>query len=384
VAVVETSQVMIGSGRMMDRHRDGRLRFVQSLGAMAAGAGLLALVGCRPAVPPARPVSESAGTPPAPSSPETATAATQVPPRSSLDSDGDGVADDQDSCPDEPGMEEPSHAIDGCPHGRSPDHWPPWIQIIDWVPFASGEAVIDADAADLLDNLASALRASDLILMEVIGHASAEEQGGSKLALARARAVIDGLVARGVERAHLTPRADPQPLRPHWGTAQRMGDWRVEFRTLRTVKAALGADGWHLTPPCRKEQPIPQTIEFVRDGDRLVPEAGAALDEVAAFLQQHPEVGKAKLLPSFETPGVPVISDQISVLTVGAVERRGLARALVNAVRAALIARGVPAERLIRGIPRFPLPGAERYVQVIVNLPNPDRDPIAPGCVEGG
>lgn len=82
--------------------------------------------------------------------------------------------------------------------------------------FAEGQAAIDADSAELLDEVAAALRPCSGGIVAVIGHTDAQgdEAANAALSLERARAVREALVLRGIARTDLRARGlgSAQPL----------------------------------------------------------------------------------------------------------------------------------------------------------------------------
>jgi hypothetical protein len=120
------------------------------------------------------------------------------------------------------------------------------------------------------------------------------------------------------------------------------------------------------------EQPIPQQIDFVPGAqNQMNPDAAAALDAVAAYLNGHPEAGTAKVTIAYD--GGPVVSRRVP-------DRASYPR--VTLVRDQLLARGVPRARLVRQLPHSRPPGARRDVRIFAMLPNPLHDPVAPGCID--
>lgn len=74
--------------------------------------------------------------------------------------------------------------------------------------FAEGSARIDADSAELLDEVAAALRPCSGGIVAIDGHTDArgDEAGNIALSLERARAVREQLVLRGIARGDLRAR----------------------------------------------------------------------------------------------------------------------------------------------------------------------------------
>jgi outer membrane protein OmpA-like peptidoglycan-associated protein len=319
----------------------------------------LALVACRASVPAAPSAKTFLPTP-------------ELPPRHT-DSDGDGIPDEADLCPDEPAnrnaadMGDPA---DGCRRERAQRPYAR-TQILEKVFFAKDSATIKEEFSPMLAILASTLKSyPEIILVEVLGRASDAERRPRDLAGARADVVLEALLARGVSRSQLLAH-DYEPGNPVIPAGQRSEYWlaqdrRAEFLVMKdtqwTLVPALG--GFILNPPCTAPQILPQAIEFAFGSAALVPRAASAVDQLAAFLKHHPGIGAARLY-AFVAANEP--------------DRVDLAGARAAAVRQALIDRGIPASRLLRRNSLVGKDGPGRTVQVEVVLPNPARDKGA-GC----
>jgi large repetitive protein len=120
------------------------------------------------------------------------------PARGEPDRDHDRIPDSQDKCPDEPETYNGFQDSDGCPdRGVS---WGPWkVEILEKIYFAPGSRAPEPGMAPLIDAVAAALKANPrLAVVRIEGHASGEERNPVRLARARATAVRDALVERGV------------------------------------------------------------------------------------------------------------------------------------------------------------------------------------------
>lgn len=198
------------------RHRLPLLAAAMGLGTAACSAGALP-----PEPPPRSMVAVDPHPAPAPS-------ATPPP---DVDTDGDGVMDSVDRCPNDKGDVAQG---DGCPKqfvGIIVDQSE--LVIRETVVFKPSGARIAPESNQVLDAVAEALKAHpEIAKVTVAGHASSVEPNPHPLALARAKAVKDWLVAHGVDGARLTttesgadaPRADNATVDGQ--TANR----RVEFR----------------------------------------------------------------------------------------------------------------------------------------------------------
>ena len=160
------------------------------------------------------------------------------------DNDHDGVPDVLDKCPNEP---EPGHEVlttDGCPPHRPGRVYvgPSLVTILDNPYFDRGKTAPNADSQHLLGVLAGIIQGSpQLLLIEVQGHASPDERHAEALSLARAVGARDALVALGVSADRLVAR-DYGAKHP-WlcgkgergcGSAMaRVRSRRVDFRILK-------------------------------------------------------------------------------------------------------------------------------------------------------
>ncbi len=183
------------------------------------------------------------------------------------DSDGDGVLDKDDRCPDEQedidgfedqdGCPDPDNDHDGIPD--SEDECPELagdaahrgcpaktyvriengkIYIFGKVQFRSGSAEIDRNSNQLLDQIAEALNANPQVAhVEIQGHTDNVGDRGSnqRLSEARARSVKDALEKRNVDGGRLETRGygETRPIAPNRSAGGRPKNRRVEFVILR-------------------------------------------------------------------------------------------------------------------------------------------------------
>ncbi len=99
--------------------------------------------------------------------------------------------------------------------------------------FASGGAALDARSAPLLDRLAAAARACPG-RVHIEGHTDnvGAPEANQRLSEARAAAVRDALVSRGLEadRLETSGRGDTRPLADNRTEAGRAANRRIEFK----------------------------------------------------------------------------------------------------------------------------------------------------------
>jgi OmpA-OmpF porin, OOP family len=154
----------------------------------------------------------------------------QPQPVESYDADADGVPDARDRCPDAPGVELPDSMQTGCPPRRRSILLPPSeIEFHARIQFESGKSSLPAQSASVLDELASVLAGHGEIEVEIIGHTDSTEP--EDLALLRARAVRNALVARGISpsRLALSGQGARNPNGTNSTAAGRAQNRRVEF-----------------------------------------------------------------------------------------------------------------------------------------------------------
>jgi outer membrane protein OmpA-like peptidoglycan-associated protein len=205
-----------------------RARFVASALATLSGAGCGGAKAEQTAiVVPIASSAASAGTAPTAEPWDAGPVAANPPP---VDTDGDGVADDDDKCPSEPGA-----PPDGCP------------QIVPMVclsiviaPTLSGAAGFDPNDATLkppgrafLDGIVATLAAHPTMEVEIEGHVDATEVGA--VALARAKVVQKYLLAQGVaaRRLSVISYGATRPVDTNATAAGREKNRRVSFALKR-------------------------------------------------------------------------------------------------------------------------------------------------------
>lgn len=152
-----------------------------------------------------------------------------------LDNDNDGIPDAEDECPNEPGLA----AYNGCP---APEQKvvreKAEIRIMDKVFFETGKSVIQPESFELLDQVALLLRTNpDITKVEIAGHTDHTGSAALNRTLSqeRAEAVLKYLVAeRGVNTERLTARGyGPDEPIDNSKTKEAMAkNRRVEFRIL--------------------------------------------------------------------------------------------------------------------------------------------------------
>ena len=230
-----------------------------------------------------------AGAPPAPPPHEKAPALVAASPdreNGELDSDCDRVADTVDRCPEQPEDRDGFEDQDGCPDPdndrdrivdacdecpNDPENWngvededgcvdhpaikvDSKIQILPIVRFARGQSQPVPEARTVLEAVRDAMKQHpEIERVAVIGHASLDEPGGDRLSEARARKVVEALVALGVEPARLEAHGvgSRRPMAPE--PAEREKNRFAEFLLVqhagRTVQRWTGSEYRGVDPP---------------------------------------------------------------------------------------------------------------------------------------
>lgn len=142
-------------------------------------------------------------------------------PASSLDSDGDGVSDDKDECPN-------------TPKGAKVDARGCWVIV--GLNFDSDKSDIKPEFEGRLDEVAAVLRQNPGVRVRIDGHTDsrASEDYNKALSLRRAEAVRAALEVRGVgdSVAGVFGAGESQPAVPNNSAANRYINRRVELTVL--------------------------------------------------------------------------------------------------------------------------------------------------------
>ncbi len=143
-----------------------------------------------------------------------------------LDTDGDGVPDWKDKCPLEKGTEE----LNGCPEMGSAT-----MAGVNSIQFEYNSSVLRTSSYSTLDKVSSTLRANKTGGLQLDGHASAEgtEAYNIQLSLDRANAVKTYLVNSGVDAKRVSTKGygETRPIASNTTEEGRVANRRVEFRT---------------------------------------------------------------------------------------------------------------------------------------------------------
>ncbi|MFL5310572.1 MAG: OmpA family protein [Myxococcales bacterium] len=179
------------------------------------------------------------------------------------DRDRDGVADKDDRCPDEPGPKENF----GCPRKQTliivrKDR----IELKQQIHFAPNKAVILKDSYRVLRQVGRALKDAPRVIVRVEGHTDnvGSRDHNLKLSQQRADSVKEFLVRQGVLRSRIVSEGfgPTRPIAPNTNRAGRAANRRVEFRIVEPAPAPAGAGQTALpaqTAPPAQASPAPST-----------------------------------------------------------------------------------------------------------------------------
>ncbi|MRG96530.1 OmpA family protein [Polyangium spumosum] len=162
-----------------------------------------------------------------------------------LDTDGDGIADAADACPKERGEANVDPKITGCPASVRVEGTQ--IVILQEVNFATGSDVIAPESFPLLEQVASVMsQHPEIARVAIDGHTDnvGSERANVTLSQRRAVAVVRWLVDHGVDARRLEARGfgPRRPVASNDKPEGRAENRRVEFQILR--RTPLGEAGW--------------------------------------------------------------------------------------------------------------------------------------------
>ncbi|MBK0383156.1 OmpA family protein [Pedobacter sp. SD-b] len=142
-----------------------------------------------------------------------------------LDTDGDGVPDWKDKCPTEKGTAE----LNGCPAMETAT-----MEGVSNIQFEYNSSVLRTSSYATLDKVSSSMRADNNMMLQLDGHASAEgtDAYNMQLSIDRANAVKTYLVNSGVDAKRIATKGygETRPIASNATEEGRELNRRVEFR----------------------------------------------------------------------------------------------------------------------------------------------------------
>ncbi len=142
-----------------------------------------------------------------------------------LDTDGDGIPDWKDKCPTEKGTVE----LNGCPEMSTAT-----MTGINNIQFEYNSSVLRTSSYPTLDKVSSMMRANSSTMFQLDGHASNEgtDSYNMQLSIDRANAVKTYLVNSGVDAKNIATKGygETRPIASNATEAGRVANRRVEFR----------------------------------------------------------------------------------------------------------------------------------------------------------
>lgn len=149
------------------------------------------------------------------------------------DNDRDGILDDDDECPDD--AEEPNGDKDGCPDRARIVIRKGQVIVYGKVQFQTGKTEISPKSEQLIDDMAKLLEGHKQTIkrLEIQGHTDSTGSAAFNLKLSQERAenVKAALIKRGVAERRLTAKGygESMPVAPNFTNAGRAKNRRVEF-----------------------------------------------------------------------------------------------------------------------------------------------------------
>ncbi len=150
------------------------------------------------------------------------------------DSDGDGVLDGLDKCPDTPGgVKVDEH---GCPVAAQLFEEEKATLVLEGVNFETNSAVLTAGSTSVLDRVVDSLKAWPDVRIEVAGHTDAVGRAdyNKTLSAKRAEAVRAYLTAAGIDGSRMAANGygEETPIADNNTDPGRAANRRVELKKL--------------------------------------------------------------------------------------------------------------------------------------------------------
>ena len=144
------------------------------------------------------------------------------------DTDGDGIPDYLDTCPDEAGVE----SNNGCPEVKE-EVKTVFKKALTGIQFETGKAIIKKKSYPILNDIVKIMKENPSYKLSIVGHTDnvGKPKLNKKLSLNRANAVKAYLKKKGVEESRMTADGlgDTMPIKDNKTAAGRAKNRRVEF-----------------------------------------------------------------------------------------------------------------------------------------------------------
>jgi outer membrane protein OmpA-like peptidoglycan-associated protein len=169
------------------------------------------------------------------------------------DADGDGTLDADDACPNRFGPAQPLSGRPGCPDVEVVDSQ---LRLLRGIEFESSEATISEVSIPILEAVLQMLEQHPEV-RKVIVEGHCDSQGSidfnTGLSQSRATAVMDWLVARGIDPSRLRARGlgPARPIDTNDTPEGRQNHRRVEFHIVETEETGAGGQASGVVPPPR-------------------------------------------------------------------------------------------------------------------------------------
>ena len=151
------------------------------------------------------------------------------------DKDGDGIADTEDKCPDKPETKNGFRDRDGCPD-KLPRKLKRFTGAIKGIYFASGKATIRKRSHRVLNGAVKILKKYKDTRIRIEGHTDdvGKDDANMKLSEARAKAVMDYFVGKGIDgkRLQSVGKGETEPVAKGTSRRARAKNRRIEFQLL--------------------------------------------------------------------------------------------------------------------------------------------------------
>jgi outer membrane protein OmpA-like peptidoglycan-associated protein len=167
------------------------------------------------------------------------------------DNDSDRITDPNDHCPNEPESYNGHEDEDGCPDRAHVVIEENRIVILDKIYFTAGSAEIRLPSLPILEAIAQTLQGNRQIeTVEVQGHAAPGEPDAWGVSAARARAVRQALIDRGVDERRLraTPYGNTRPIDPRATSVGAERNRRAELFILAMNESSAATSGARFRP----------------------------------------------------------------------------------------------------------------------------------------